>query len=308
MNPMAALLFMIFILNSRPVFADIVADEDLESVDFATEGSVELDADACKLNASVAVQIETGKFDFPYGPPGLNSYKGSSRASGIAFGLRKSTCEVELPEAFQVSLQISNHFPAAGRLYEVQAVSWTEIGLRTDAYHGLFSMGDVKVGVSAGLKADYDRFQYARGTYSFQSFGASGGLRNDLPLKIFNRPAIFGLDVFVDQLVLSRILVKYDSAKTGLAADATTVELNSNGRLTGHDLEVGGRLGFSSLSRPSAVSPYAQLQHEITVGWISKKRDSSRFVIETDSTGGEKKIIDLNMQSTAWLLRWTERI
>jgi len=308
MNPMAALLFVIFIISSHPVFADIIADEDLESLESSPEGSIELDADACKPHASVAVQIERGKFDFPYGPPGLNSYKGSSRASGIAFGFRKTTCEVELPEAFQVSLLISNHFPAGGRLYEVQAVSWTEMGLRTDAYQGLVSIGEVKVGLSAGLRVDYDRFQYARGTYSFQSFGVSGGFRNDLPLRIFDRPAILGVDVRVDQLVLSRILLKYDSAKTGLAADATTVELNSNGHLKGHDLEVGGRLGFSSLSRPSAVSPYAQLQHEITVGWISKKRESSRFVNETDSTGVEKNTIDLNMQTAAWLLRWTERI
>jgi hypothetical protein len=287
---------------------EILAEEDLEAIDSSPDQTETNQGKRCSLNASIGIDLERGAVDFPYGPPGLNNYKSKSGASGISLNLKKPGCGGARPDFYGATLSISNHFPADGRLYEVQAVSWSDFKTRGFVQEKLYNSGSIGIaGVIDGSIA-YDRYQYARGTYSFQYVSIGAGIRNEFFATVDENTVVFGLDASISLVGLSRILTKYDLAKTSSTADATRVGLNSQGRVTGKDFEVGARLGFSSNPGIGLIERLIQPQHEIGLLWVTRDRNSQDFLIESDKNGNEISKRDLKMKSAQWILRWSEKI
>jgi hypothetical protein len=303
---------LLFISSSLLIFesahAEIFAEEDLEAIDSSAVPSASFANEPCELNAAVGVVLERGSIDFPYGPPGLNNYKSRSGASGISLDLRKSDCVGRFPDAFGLVAAIMNNFPAGGRLYEVQAVSWSEMKISAFAQQNLLNLGRHTLAGVVESSLMYDRFQYPRGTYSFQYLQISAGLSHNYLTAVMNNDVAFGLDFAAAPILSGRILTKYDSAKSSSAVEATNVGLKVDGRVSGHDFLIGTRFGFSSNSKNGFAAGESRPQHEIGLQWVSRERFSSGFVVEKDPDGKVVFERDLKMKSAIWVVRWTESI
>lgn len=113
-----------------------------------------------------------------------------------------------------------------------------------------------------------------------------------------------GFDISGSQILVSRILVKYNPAATSSKNNASMVEINDQNKVSGRDLEAGIRFGFSSLSELGRGT----LQHEVSLVWSAKSRTSSNFMLEKNPMTDEQKNFDLSMKENTWALRWAERI
>ncbi|NBX15841.1 MAG: hypothetical protein EBR09_00595 [Proteobacteria bacterium] len=305
-KPRVALIFVL--LTAQSAKAEILADEDIESIEAPPARVAGASEHECGFAASVGVALGRGTIEFPYGPPGLNNYKSQAGGSGLSLNLKKSKCAGRGPDHFGAKAGITNYFPSGGRIYEVQAVSWSEIKISANAEQDLFqSGGQLLSGVVEGTLM-YDRFNYATGTYASQYFLISGGLRHSVFTRLFDHPVLLGLDVSAAPVLLSRIMTKYDSAKTSPSADSTLVSLNPDRRLTGTDFSLGSRFAFSSELNEGSAQGFNQLQHEIELLWVSKNRFSSNFILEKESGGKLVSERDLKTKSATWILRWSERI
>jgi hypothetical protein len=309
MKLMTAALTCICFMPLRWALADIVAPEEFDSISSPAEpGVVAGGASSCSVDSSVSVQISAGDMTFPYGPPGFKEYKGTSRASGIGFGLHKPICFKSFLRSVEGRFSFSNSFPSSGRTYDVQAVSWNEMSILGAANSTLFNNESMDTVFRIGLGANYERFQYGRGTFSFQMIPANLGLETFWHLDWRERPISVGVGFAASKISLSRTLIKYDPAPTSSKANASIVEINPDQKIVGQDFEMAAHFGFSSSVAVYDPTGDSQHQHQLSLIWNTKNRAARDFLIERIPSSGDSKRFDLDMKSTALTLRWSERI
>ena len=176
------------------------------------------------------------------------------------------------------------------------------------AHTTLFDTGNVNALLRTGLELGYERFQYGRGTFSFQAVPATLGLETSWHLERHERPMSVGIGFAASKVALSRTLIKYDPAPTSSKANASVVEINPDKKISGQDLEVAAHFGFSTNLVVFDSTSNIRHQHQLSVIWSSINRSASDFMFEHVPSTDELKRFDLNMKSTAWALRWSERI
>ncbi|MFZ9519363.1 MAG: hypothetical protein ACO3A4_02700 [Silvanigrellaceae bacterium] len=309
MKAMSAALTCICLLPLRLAFAEILAPDELDSISSSGEAIVMSQSEkACSLGYTVGVEVAVGDMTFPYGPPGFKEYKGTSRASGIEFRMQKPLCTNIIVQSLFGKFRFINSFPSSGRIYDVQAVSWNEVSLSGGGTSELYRGENLFTEIQLGLGLDYERFQYARGTFSFQTLPLSLGLRAFWHFDVLGQPATFGLDFGTAKSVLSRTLVKYDSAPTSSKTNASVVHINEDQKVSIQELEVAAHVGFTSVAMTKDVNYNIQSQHQLSLIWNSRRRTGQQFMTERVPVTDEVKQFDLDMKSAAWILRWSERI
>lgn len=305
-----SLSFVVLFLSSfgAAARADLLPEDEFNALEEDGQNEADDSKSTCNIRPSISVQLLTGKLELPYGPPGVKSYRGSSNASGLQFGVLKPTCDGLRWLSYSALLSLTNHFPSSGRQYDVQAVSWTDIELTTAAVARLPDVGPVTSALSLGLGGTYERFNYSRGTFSFQTLPMSLSGSASWNFASRNTDFMAGVNLGYSKLILNRTLVKYRPVPTSTRASASVVEINSSPAVSGHEMQAGVHFAFSK-SAGGKKNPQSDVpEHEMTLLWISKSRTAKGFMSETFPSNSEKNDYDLDMSLTNWVLRWTEQI
>lgn len=302
-------LVVVLLVPVVPVHADILSEDEMDAIASPDGDS---DKSGCGLQTQVAVQLTSGKIQFPYGPPGLKTYKGLSQGSGLGFDVSRKACESGFIESYDARVALANYFPSNGRQYDVQAVSWLDLsastGLTFSAVRAKPDSFLPALAVRAATGAGYERFLYARGVFSFQAVPAalSGVVRwsGQMLGEAFN----LGLQAGSGRFVFSRILRKYNPARTSSSVNASVVQINPDKKLSGVDHSVEMNFGFSTQKSAAGRLADECCQHIVTLGWNSRTRTAEGFMTESHPLLQQEKTYNLDLKHSVWVIRWSEKI
>lgn len=302
-------LVVVLLAPVFPVHADILSEDEMDAI---ASPDTDFAPSRCGLQTQVSVQLTSGQIQFPYGPPGLKSYKGSSQGSGLGLDFSQKSCDAEVIESYDAQLALANYFPSNGRQYDVQAVSWLDLSARTGFTLTVLQAKPDSVlpaiAVRAATGAGYERFLYARGVFSFQAVPAAlSGVLN-WSGQVFGEGFNLGLQAGSGRLVVSRILSKYSPARTSSSINASVVKINPDKKLSGIDHHVELNFGFSTQRRGADKSAGGCCQHTVTLGWNSRSRSAEGFMTESHPLLQEEKTYNLDLKHSVWMIRWSEKI
>lgn len=287
--------------------AEIVPTEDFEAL---TSPSAEAqDASEFEnLQPEISVEAGAGNATLPYSPPGLGHYHNGMRYTAFRFGLyRTSEPKSLLTQSFYF-LKLKNSFPALGRNYDLQAVSWFDLAL-VGGVEGQVDLAEKsRLRWLGAAEARYERVHYPRGTVATYGIPLNAGAFIKQELTVGDSLVEAGFGGEYSFLVFGKTAVKHDSFPVSKSVSANRVRFEPGRKVRGNEIKVSLDVDFSGSQWREAQGKLRNHKHQVSLIWETKTRDADDFVAEYNTAGEVQGSSQLAFRQSSFGLRWSERL
>ncbi|MBM3382324.1 MAG: hypothetical protein FJY29_07770 [Betaproteobacteria bacterium] len=302
---LAALLVQI--VTPQKALAEIVPTEDFELVSSNTEEPRDGTSDG-NMHPEIAVAVGMGHVTLPYSPPGFGSYENNLRFTAFRFGVHRNFSSESLFTRSFYSLKLKNIFPAAGRSYDLQAVSWFDLAFEAGLEKQFSLAENTRLRWLGSAEALYERIHYPRGTLALYGVPLRAGTLIQQDTTVADSAVSFGLGADYAWLGFGKTAVKHDAFPVSRSATANRVKFQPDRSVTGQMISAAFSVDFSSVQWRDAQGGNAPHKHQLSFTWESKSRHADAIAAEYTSTGEVLDAVDLELQQTSFGLRWSERL
>lgn len=301
-----ALLVLAQICWVENTHADIVPTEDFETLS-AGSGDKNDEPRTSQLQPEIAIEAGAGTVMLPYSPPGLGTYENGMRFTSFRFGLFRTSAPESFFSRSFYSLKLKNSFPASGRSYDLQAVSWIDITLAGGIEGEQRVTESIRLRWLVSTEAVYERIHYPRGTLALYGMPVRAGAHGQYLAQIAETSIALGLGVEFGYLGLGRTAVKHDAFPISNSATANQVMFQRGRSVTGQEISASLDFDFSNKQWLEAQGE-THHKHQISLIWGRKIRDAKDVAVESNIAGAVQASTPLELNQTSFGLRWSERL
>lgn len=292
-------------VSLHSAYAEIIPTEDLDSLSASSENDEGQGFNS--IQPEISVGVGSGKSTLPYSPPGLGSYQNGMRYTSFQFAMYRKASIEPAPVLPFYHLRLKNSFPASGRNYDLQAVSWFDLSFLLGLEKEFQSGVQQKLRFHAALEALYERFHYPNGTLAFYGLPLRLGTAFQTEIQLNENPISVGLSAEYAVLAFARTAVKYQPLPVSRAVGANRVRFEPNEKVLGNGLVASLDFAFSG-KQWREIPEYGNNKHKLSFVWESKIRSAAKISTEFTSEGEVQGTSSLDLEEHSYGLRWSERL